>query len=142
ENGQQYVYDAWNRLVTVKNSSSITLTSYSYDGLDRRITETVDSTTSARYYSAGWQLLEEQIDGDTAARYVWSPVYVDALVLRDRDTNNDGVPDQRLYALQDANWNVTALVNTSGDVVERYTYEPFGAVTVLTPGWTARGSSS
>jgi RHS repeat-associated protein len=34
-----------------------------------------------------------------------------------------------LYALQDANWNTTALVNAGGTVQERYTYTPFGQVT-------------
>jgi RHS repeat-associated protein len=34
-----------------------------------------------------------------------------------------------LYSLQDANWNTSALVNTSGTVPERYTYTPFGQVT-------------
>ena len=28
----------------------------------------------------------------------------------------------RLWAQQDANWNVTALVDAAGDVVERYVY--------------------
>jgi len=41
----------------------------------------------------------------------------------------------------DANWNVTALVDASGNVVERYVYDPYGAVTVLTPSWAARGTS-
>lgn len=36
-----------------------------------------------------------------------------------------------MYYLADANFNVTALVNTSGTVVERYLYTPYGEVTVL-----------
>jgi RHS repeat-associated protein len=51
------------------------------------------------------------------------------------------VLDQRLYVQQDANWNVTALIDTSGNVVERYVYDPYGAVTVLTPSWGARAAS-
>ena len=54
---------------------------------------------------------------------------MDGLVLRDRDTDANGTLDERLYALQDANWNTTALVNTSGTIQERYTYTPFGQVT-------------
>jgi RHS repeat-associated protein len=37
----------------------------------------------------------------------------------------------RQYVLQDANWNVTGIVNSSGNVIERYKYDPYGAVTVL-----------
>ena len=53
---------------------------------------------------------------------------MDGLVLRDRDTDGNGSLDERLYSLQDANWNTTALVNTTGTIQERYTYTPFGQV--------------
>ncbi len=40
--------------------------------------------------------------------------------------------DAHLFACQDASFNVTALVDGSdGSVVERYVYDPYGAVTVL-----------
>src|SRR5207249_1081349 len=98
----------WNRLVALKDGST-TLVSYAYDALGRRVAETRDSATRHFYYSAAWQVLEER-GGDTPqAQYVWSPVYVDALVLRDSDTDGDGTLDLRLYVQQDANWNVTAL---------------------------------
>jgi RHS repeat-associated protein len=88
--------------------------------------------------------LEERSGGVSTAtdQYVWSPVYVDALIDRDRSTANNGVLDERLYAQQDADWNVTGLINTSGSVVERYVYDPYGAVTYLQPGWGTRSSSS
>ncbi|GIW83752.1 MAG: hypothetical protein KatS3mg106_265 [Gemmataceae bacterium] len=35
-------------------------------------------------------MLEERAGGETTVQYVWSPLYVDALILRDRDTNGDG----------------------------------------------------
>ena len=52
-----------------------------------------------------------------------------------------GTLDERLYALQDANWNVTALVDTSGTVLERYAYSAYGAPTILSAAWAVRGSS-
>jgi len=136
------VYDAWNRLVRV-DAASVTVVSYSYDGLNRRVTRD-DGATTDLYYSAGWQVVEEGVGGDVAARQVWSPVYVDALVLRDRDTDADGVPDdERLWVQQDANWNVTAIVDGNGVVGERFVYEAFGAATVYSPTWgTVRTSSS
>ena len=75
-------------------------------------------------------------------QYVWSPVYVDALVLRDRDTNGDGTLDERLWVVQDANYNVTALFDNSGNVVERYVYDPFGRVTVVDGGWVERSEGT
>nr|WP_228499037.1 hypothetical protein [Thermogemmata fonticola] len=83
------------------------------------------------YYSDQWQVLEERVGGSTTVQYVWSPVYVDALILRDRDSDGDGTLDERLWVAQDANFNVTALVDDSGNVVERYIYDPFGQPTVL-----------
>ena len=93
------------------------------------MTDTVGSTVTDRFFSGDWQLLETKTGSNTVTRNVWSPVYVDGLVLRDRDTDGNGSLDERLYALQDANWNTTALVNAGGTVQERYTYAPFGQVT-------------
>ena len=91
------------------------------------MTDTVGSTVTDRFFSSDWQLLETKVGSNTVTRNVWSPVYVDGLILRDRDTDANGTLDERLYALQDANWNTTSLVNTSGTTQELYT--PFGQVT-------------
>jgi RHS repeat-associated protein len=45
------------------------------------------------------------------------------------DANHDHIPDTRYYALQDANYNTTAVVDSSGAIVERYEYDPYGTVT-------------
>jgi RHS repeat-associated protein len=135
ELGQQYVYDAWNRLVTVKDSTGATIAAYTYDGVGRRITETSSGTTTKLYFSAAGQVLEEQVGSATQARNVWSPVYVNALVLRDQSSAHNGTLDQRLYVMQDANWNVTGLVDRSGNVVERYIYSPYGVATAWAPDW-------
>jgi len=142
ETGKQFVYDAWNRLVTVKNSGGTTLKTYSYDGQNRRVTETASGTTTDLFYSANWQVLAEKVGSNTTKRYVWSPVYVDAMVLRDRDTNADGTLDERLWVQQDANFNVTALVNGSGVVVERYVYDAYGVATIYDAGYTVRANSA
>jgi RHS repeat-associated protein len=143
ETGLRYVYDAWNRLVAVKDSAgTTTLKTYTYDALNRRVTETASGTTTDLFYSDQWQVLEEKVGSNTAKRYVWSPVYVDALILRDRDTDANGTLDERLWVQQDANFNVTALVNGSGVVVERYVYDAFGVVTIYSPDYTTMRSSS
>jgi RHS repeat-associated protein len=141
ETGKTFMYDAWNRLVKVKSGSTV-LETFAYDGTNRRVTNTVGSTTTDLYYSDQWQVLEEKVGSSTSARYVWSPVYVDAMVLRDRDTDADGALDERLWAQQDANWNVTAVVDGTGAVVERYVYDAFGAVTVYSPTYSTVRSSS
>jgi RHS repeat-associated protein len=64
------------------------------------------------------------------------------LVLRDRDTTGDGTLDERLWVVQDANYNVTALFDNSGNVVERYVYDPFGQATVLDANWNVLSAST
>ncbi|MGB7157177.1 MAG: RHS repeat-associated core domain-containing protein [Tepidisphaeraceae bacterium] len=103
------------------------------------ITLKAEHSGRSLYYSAEWQVLEEREGSTVKAQNVWSPVYVDAMVLRDRDTVAGGGLEERLYAQHDANFNVTALVNTSGAVIERYVYDPYGAATVLDANWAADG---
>ena len=126
----------------MKDSGGATLATYGYDGLNRRVRETASGTTTDLYYSSAWQVLEEDVSGSAVNSYVWSPVYVDALIARDRDTDANGSLDERLYAMQDANFNVTGVIDTSGTVQERYLYDPYGSVTYLTGSWGSRSSSS
>ena len=44
--------------------------------------------------------------------------------------------------MQDANYNTTAIFDNSGNVVERYVYDPFGQVTVLDAGWNTLAASA
>jgi len=140
QNGNTLVYDAWNRLVAYKNGSTV-LETLSYDGLGRQIVVNPGTATDL-YYSDQWQVLEERVGGSAKVQYVWSAVYVDALVLRDRDATGGGTLSERLWVQQDANWNVTALVNGSGSVVERYVYDPYGTVVVLSAAWGSLSGSN
>jgi RHS repeat-associated protein len=145
ENDYRFVWDAWNREVKIKNSSNTVIATNAYDGLNHKVQVTTSSGTIDEFFSNQWQMLESKSGSNTQIRYVWSPVYVDGLVTRDRDTDANGTLDERLFALQDANWNVTGITNTSGTIQERYTETPFGVVTfrdgsgstisVSTKGW-------
>ena len=138
--GLTCVYDAWNRLVEVKQGSTPVAT-YTYDGLGRRITETAGDTQTY-YYSSSDQVLE-QLDGSNASadcQYVWGLRYVHDLVLRDSGAGFN----VRLYALQDANWNVVALVGNTGtwQVVERFIYTPYGTATPLSVNFATYGGTN
>jgi RHS repeat-associated protein len=153
DQGNAYVYDAWNRIVQVTVGGTGPGLRYAYDALGRRIQEPIDSShIRDLYVSKDWQVLEERDNAMPTtlvrSQYVWSPVYVDALVLRDSDPLGSGNFDQRLYVQQDANWNVTAVVagknfgsTHTGDVVERYVEDPYGQVTFLDPNtWLKHGT--
>ena len=71
---------------------------------------------------------------DPLEQYVWHPHYVDALCARfwDGDANGNYAGTNEIhFATQDANFNVTALVDTAGTVIERYKYTLYGQVVVL-----------
>src|SRR5262249_43241065 len=76
ETGRQLVYDAWDRLVQVKDAGGNVLVTYRYDALGRRISATAGGVTRDLYYSDAWQVLEERVGGQAQIQYVWSPVYV------------------------------------------------------------------
>jgi RHS repeat-associated protein len=138
------VWDAWNRLVEVKDENGVTVQKNAYDGLSRRITKEAGGTVTHTYWSDRWKPLEER-DGSatTAARsYLWGerPGHRDELVLRDRDTDGNGTLDERLYATMDY-FNGTAILNTSGAVQERYAYSAFGERRVMTTDFLPRASS-
>ena len=95
------------------------------------------------YYSSQWQILEERTaPAPTVAgrQFVWGLRYIDELILRDRSVN--GVLNERLYALQDANWNVTSICDPTGIIQERYAYSAYGVVQFLDANLNALASSA
>jgi hypothetical protein len=138
-------YDAWNRLVKVVNDDNDRdVQQIEYDPLNRRIVKQADfggdgSFDEVRhyYYSDQWQVVEERVGSDPLTarvdvQYVWNPEYVDSLAFRywDHDSSSSTASIYQYY-LQDANYNVTAVTDNTGAVVERYAYSPYGEVTVL-----------
>ncbi len=122
------------------------IATYEFDGVNRRIQKVVEGSpdvTYDYYFNTNWQMLEVRKDSDTDPykQYVWSLRYVDAPVLRDYDADTDGT-SVRHYYLNDANMNVTTLVDTGGDAVERCEYDPYGKVTFYDGGWGNPSSTS
>jgi RHS repeat-associated protein len=122
-------------------SGASNVAQYKYDGFKRRIISGVGVSTTDRhhYYSENWQVLEERVGAATTAerQFVWGIRYIDDLVLRDQGFT-------RLYALQDANWNVVAITNAASPTVvqERYAYEAYGKAKVLDASFNNRASTS
>ena len=61
-----------------------------------------------------------------------------------RDVSDGATPQDgsRIYYLSDANYNVTAVVDADGEVVERYTYTPYGEVTIYDGTWSETYATS
>jgi RHS repeat-associated protein len=164
ELGRLLTYDAWNRLAVVVDASSTPVAAYQYDALGQRVLRYTDDGTVAElrdlFYSDQWQVLEERVrlisagvSSQADVQNVWSPVYVDALIERDRDadasaTTGVGGLEERVYALQDANWNTTALVAASvsgvaaGTVLNRFIYSAYGEAEVFDAAWSSVSATS
>ncbi len=140
-------YDAWNRLIKLTDAkTAATVQENQYDGryfrtLRKDYVEGTLDQTRHFYYTDAWRCVEERLDTSTTPdrHFVWGVRYIDDLICRDRSTT--GTLNERLYALPDGNWNVTALVNTSGSVTERLEYDPYGNTTWLTAGFVVEDGS-
>jgi YD repeat-containing protein len=123
-------------MAKISNSSG-TVATYAYDGRSRRIVKTTSAERRHFYFTNQRQDLEERVGTSTSMdkQYVWGIRYVDELICRD-----DATPE-RLYACQDANYNLTAIVDTSGNVQERYLFDPYGNRTVMNASWAVISSS-
>jgi RHS repeat-associated protein len=138
-------YDAWNRLVRLFDpANGYVVQENAYDGLNRRTIQKVYDygpliEERHYYYSDSWQILEERLGDiptstDPDRHFIWGMRYIDDLVLRDCSTT--GTLNERLFALQDANWNMVAICDPSGSIKERYAYTPYGAPIFLNPDFT------
>ena len=135
--GQKAKYDGWNRLVEVRNSADTLLAVYGYNGLNQRVRKTVGSTVTESYFSRNWQELEAREPATVSPQwttFIWGNRYIDDLVLREKGS-------EKLYSLADPNWNVVALANAAGSVVERLRYDAFGKVTWMDAAFAAKASS-
>jgi len=149
---QHYTWDAWNRLVAVYADDSgepgDLVATYRYDGQNHRIRKLLGTnpedpdTAYDYYYNESWQIVETRKDGSVYKQYVWGIRYIDAPVLRDRDTGGDPDLDETLYYTNDANMNVTALVEPDGDVAERVVYDPYGKPEFYDDEWGNPSDSS
>jgi RHS repeat-associated protein len=127
---QTLSYDVQDRLVALNGGASAR---YRYDALGRRIEKTVGSDIT-RFFFAGAQEIEEQDGGgETQATYVYGN-YLDEPLSIDRGA-------AQLFYHADQLFNVTALTDDAGSVVESYTYGDFGHPTFATGAGTPLAGS-
>ncbi len=143
--GYTIVWDAWNRIVQVKNAqTAATVATYAYDGLTRRSTSTVSGTVRHFYYNDLWKCVEERLNTATSPEQVhyWStrPGHRDELLRRDRATSG-GALNETLWCLMDY-FDPIAIADSGGAIQERYTYTAFGLASVLTPTFSPRSTSN
>jgi RHS repeat-associated protein len=138
------VPDAWDRLVKVhaddgQGGQGDLVATYSYDGTRRRIRRAVEGAPDVAYdyFYSGYQVVEVRKDQSASPyeQYVWGVRYVHSPVCRWYDADADGQGVVQHYYLNDANFNVTALIESDGDVAERVAYDPYGKATFYDEDW-------
>ena len=137
----EYGYDEENRLIAATRlSDSRVVGRYAYDALGRRIRKTADlalisAPLETLYFHDAARVVEEQDSfGTTLATYVYG-TYVDELLLFVSGGTKYFVHANHLYS-------PAALTDSTGAVVERYRYDPYGHRTVLNPAGTVISEST
>jgi RHS repeat-associated protein len=126
-------YDGANRLVQAQAQGN-TMT-VAYDAFHRPVTRTVNGQTHHMVWD-GWQLAEERAaDNTLVARYIHGQG-PDEIISR---TDAIGAP---LYYHHDGLGNTLALTDSTGQVVERYSYDAFGSPHVYDAAFNPLSSSS
>jgi RHS repeat-associated protein len=164
--GQRYVYDEENRVTAVYNANGTASTSddtllaqYEYDALGRRVhtIEHVDASGSAlvpprktRHVYAGLETVEEyDVTGITSGpgtllrEFLWGDPgkFPEPIAM----VTHDGELSNTYHYLHDALGSVVGLTDADGQLVERYTYDPYGRTYVERPdggGWTGGSVST
>ncbi|PCJ54346.1 MAG: hypothetical protein COA79_22045, partial [Planctomycetota bacterium] len=127
DGSNDYEYDAMNRLIKATVGSVVT--EYSYDAFGRRIQKDVDGVVTNFVWNR-FNVIEEQDSlGALVKDYVYGAIYIDEIVML-----NDGSNDY--YHLSDYRFSVIALSDSSGNIIERYEYTPFGERTVMNNAYT------
>lgn len=131
-----YVYDAFGRMVTVKNRVTpfATVAAYRYNGLGHRITQVgaSGSATERFVYDDRWRMVAVYRNAETEPRErfihhaagldgMGYSSYIDDLICRDQDVNltgggstPDGTLEQRRYVVQNWRHDVVAVLNMGG----------------------------
>lgn len=119
--GQGYEYDSINRLTQFTNSSNVDW-DYSYDPMNQRVRKASGSNTTDYVLSAGHELAEYE-NGQLKKRYIYG-AGVDE-VLMAVHYNNGSETNRYLYQ-SDSLGSVIAVLDSTGNILEKRTYSPFG----------------
>ncbi|WP_456094014.1 polymorphic toxin-type HINT domain-containing protein [Paenibacillus sinensis] len=122
-----YTYDLLNTLTSVTKGSSTTSFQYYADGL-RYLKSTGNSHTQVNYDFNGQVITEEKLNGSSV---VQQSTYVRGdrlLVKKDKTAGKD------YYYLYNGHGDVVQIVDTSGNVVNSYSYDVWGNITSQTEG--------
>jgi RHS repeat-associated protein len=135
--GANYTYINDGPLTQIDNG--VTSTQYAYDALRRLVRRGVNGATN-RYeiYDGERSILEYNINGAIVGRNVYGKG-IDEILMRTATGANGGQP---FYYQQNHEGSVTQLTNATGAVIEKYSYDVFGAVSYYNASGTDIGATA
>ncbi len=121
-----FTHDGFNRLIKVRSKSSglPTIAVYTYDAANRRVVKTVTNSGAldgaTHFLWDGWQEIEERNAADAVlAQYAYGSL-IDEILTMDRG-------GATYYYHNDSLGSIEALTNSTQAIVERTTYDAYGA---------------
>jgi RHS repeat-associated protein len=135
-----FVYDANDQLQQVKaRTTGVVLASYRYDAFGRRVEKLFPTAPPAvrvmRYYYSDQRIIEERNGSDLVRATYTHGTYIDEPLTMDRG-------GQRFYYHSNKQFSTYALTNSAGQIVERYSYTPYGQVTTFDAAYQNAGFAS
>lgn len=122
DGNRNYVWDALNRLIQVRDRENRVLASFAYDFQGQRVSKTTAAGTTYYYYAGGRVAYETDTIGQITTMYTY-----DALG-RPLTLTRDGVT---YYYAINTHGDVLALTDGYGRLVGSYRYDAFGNITEL-----------
>ncbi|MDD3173817.1 MAG: hypothetical protein PHF63_09180 [Herbinix sp.] len=116
-----YTYDHYNRLMSMKAGN--TSASYQYNAQGYRVEKTVNNKTTKYLYKSDKVVLETDATGKQTAYQA----YGSALLYRAVSADSE-VGAQNYYYLYNAHGDVTALIDSVGNIAATYDYDAFGTM--------------
>jgi RHS repeat-associated protein len=153
KNGRNFTWDQDNKLSAADLDGDETDdATYTYDALGRRVTKVYNSLTTL-YARSGWQTLAEYENSGSGYQLARKFVYGDYVdeplmmirLVEEKKTAEAGtgteseigvtpaaqMTEQKYYYHANANYNIAAMTNQAGTVVEQYRYSAYGLPTVI-----------
>ncbi|MCK4765024.1 MAG: hypothetical protein KAW12_22690, partial [Candidatus Aminicenantes bacterium] len=121
---QQFTYDYKNQLLSAQDLNIDV--NYRYDPFGRRVEKTTGSSTTKYFYDFNQVIEERNSSNQVLKQYVYGNG-IDEILRVDKYESGNPIP---YYYHTNAIGSVTAITGSSGDLVERISYDTFGMPTI------------
>jgi RHS repeat-associated protein len=119
---KEFIYDYLNRLVELKQDGN-TIATYSYDVSNRRVSKTLTSSNTTIEYIYNDNQVVQEYENDTLTNtYIYASYIDDPVAYK--------LNDQTYYYIKDRQYSIQAISDNFGNIVESYSYNSFGIMTI------------